>query len=212
MARLFSLLMTASLGACASGPTGEATLRPGPQRLPMLRAQGDLVIATLRGATITVQPLTPEQLDRYYLRLPALVNPFKTLPKPNPRPLAFLVRIQNLGRDRINLDPSQALLTDQANHRTAAVAYDELHSMFSEGDEPAKAMQAVEETVLTSFLVIPPKLDREGLLLFPPPEPGAKTVILEMGSFYIGSVEQLLLFEFEVSRPRKAGKVGFFGL
>jgi hypothetical protein len=53
---------------------------------------------------------------------------------------------------------------------------------------------------LTNLLVVPPKVDREGLLLFPPLDPEAKMVILEVGSFYIGSTEQLLLFEFEVRR------------
>ena len=204
--------MATALAACASGPSGEAMLRPGPQRLPTLRAQGDLVIATLQGATMTVQPLSQEGLDAYYSRRPALVNPFKTLQKDASRPLAFIVRIQNLGRDRINFDPSQALLVDQQNHRTTPLSYDELYSTLSQGNEPARALQALEETVLTNYVVVPPKIDREGLLLFPPAEPGAKAIILEIGSFYIGSAEQLLLFEFEVLRPRKAGTVGMFGL
>jgi hypothetical protein len=212
LARLFILLMATTLAACASGPSGEAMLRPGPQHLPALRAQGDLIIATLQGAAMTVQPLGPEGLDAYYLRRPALINPFKTLPKSTNRPLAFIVRIQNLGRERISFDPSQALLEDQERHRMAVLSYDELYSAFSEGDEPAKALQALEETVLTNYIVIPPKLDREGLLLFPPPQPDAKAFVLELSSFYIGSAEQLLLFEFEVLRPRKAGKVGMFGL
>ena len=187
-------------------------LRPGPQRLPTLRAQGDLVIATLQGAAMTVQPLSAEGLDAYYLRRPALINPFKTLPKSMNRPLAFIVRIQNLGRERINFDPSQALLEDQERHRMAALSYDELYSVFSEGAQPARALQALEETVLTNYTVVPPKLDREGLLLFPPLQPDAKAIILELSSFYIGSAEQLLLFEFEVLRLPKAGVVGMFGL
>jgi len=175
-------------------------LRPGPQRLPTMRAQGDLVIATLQGAAVTVQPLTREGLDTYYSRRPSLVNPFKMLPKGANRPLAFIVRIQNIGRDRVNFDPSQALLVDQQDRRAAVFSYDELHSIFSETDQPDRALQALQETVLTNFLVIPPKIDRAGLLLFPPPEPDAKIVILDMGSFYVGSVEQLLLFEFEITR------------
>jgi len=197
----FSLLIVISLAACASsGPKGEAVLRPGPQRLPTMRAQGDLVIATLQGAAVTVQPLTREGLDTYYSRRPSLVNPFKMLPKGANRPLAFNVRIQNIGRDRVNFDPSQALLVDQQDRRAAAFSYDELYSIFSEIDQPDRALQALQETVLTNFLVIPPKIDRAGLLLFPRPEPEAKVVILDMGSFYVGSVEQLLLFEFEVTR------------
>jgi len=196
----FSLLLLTSVAACASGPSGEAVLRPGPQHLPHLQAQGDLVIATLQGVTVTVQPLTPKGLDSYYLRRPALVNPFKTLPDLAKRPLAFTVRIQNQGRDRVTFDPSQALVVDQEDHRTVALPYDELYSIFSEGDEPDRALQALQETVLTNFLVVPPKLDRQGLLFFPRPEPGAKLLILDMGSFYIGSKEQLLLFEFEVHR------------
>jgi hypothetical protein len=200
LARFFSLLIVISLAACASGPKGEAVLRPGPQRLPTMRAQGDLVIATLQGAAVTVQPLTREGLDTYYSRRPSLVNPFKMLPKGANRPLAFNVRIQNIGRDRVNFDPSQALLVDQQDRRAAAFSYDELYSLFSETDQPDRALQALQETVLTNFLVIPPKIDRAGLLLFPRPEPEAKIVILDMGSFYVGSVEQLLLFEFEVTR------------
>ena len=174
-------------------------LRPGPQRLPTLRAQGALVIATLAGATITVEPLTEKGLDAYYARRPALVNPFTLRPKETKGPLAFILRIQNVGRDRVNFDPGQALLTDQQDRRLAALSYDELYSLFSEKGEAARALQALEETVLTNFLVVPPKLDREGLLLFPPPDPAAKMVILEVGSLYVGSVEQLLLFEFEVT-------------
>ena len=150
---------------------------------------------------MTAQPLSRNGLEAYYSRRPALVNPFKTLAVPVAiRPLAFLVRIQNLGRERINFDPSQALLVDQENRRAAALPYDELYTMFSEGNEPARALQAVEETILTNYMVIPPKIDREGLLLFPPPHLEAKTLILEIGSFHIGSVEQILLFEFEVRR------------
>ena len=175
-------------------------LRPGPQHLPNMRAQGDLVIATFHGVAVTVQPLTEKALDAYYSRRPALVNPFKTLPKPSKRPLAFIVRIQNQGRDRVTFDPSQATLVDQQGHRTAAFPYDELYTIFSTGDEPAKALQALEETVLTNFLIIPPRLDRQGLLFFSPPEPEAKLLILDMDSFFIGSTKQLLLFEFEVRR------------
>ena len=201
MRALFFLpLLFTSVSGCASAPTGEATLRPGPQRLPYLQTQGDLVIATLQGVTVTVQPLTPKELDAYYLRRPALVNPFKTLPKLAKRPLAFIVRIQNQGRDRVTFDPGQALMIDQQNHRTTPLSYDELYSIFSEGNQPDQALQAIQEIVLTNLLVIPPKLDRQGLLLFPLPEPRTKSLILEMGSFYIGSAEQLLLFEFEVRR------------
>jgi hypothetical protein len=196
----FSLLAAMSLTACASVPKGEPVLRPAPQRLPNMRPQGDLVIATLQGAAVTVQPLTPEGLDAYYSRRPSVANPFKMLPSGAKRPLAFIVRIQNLGRDRVNFDPSQALLVDQQDRRSAAFSYDELYSVFSEIDQPARALQALDETILTKFLVIPPKIDRAGLLLFPPPGPEAKAVILDMGSFYIGSVEQLLLFEFEITR------------
>ncbi len=200
MRAFFSLVMVISLAACASGPSGEATLRPGPQHLPNLQAQGDLVIATVRGVAVTVQSLTPKGLDAYYSRRPALVNPFKTLPKLAKRPLAFIVRIQNQGRERVTFDPSQALLVDQQDHRTAALPYDELYSIFSEGERPDRALQALQETALTNFLVVPPKLDRQGLLFFPLPEPGAKLLILDMDSFFIGSAKQLLLFEFEVHR------------
>lgn len=200
LARFFSLLMVVSCTACASGPSGEAMLRPGPQRLPTLQAQGDLVIATLAGATVTAEPLTEKGLDAYYARRPALVNPFKILPKGSKAPLAFILRIQNVGRDRINFDPAQAWLTDQQDHRSAAFSYDELYSLFSEKAESARALRALEETVLTNFLVVPPKHDRDGLLVFPPLDPAAKMIILEVGSFYVGSAEQLLLFEFEVRR------------
>ncbi|MDE2180948.1 MAG: hypothetical protein KGJ40_08900 [candidate division NC10 bacterium] len=199
LARFFLLLIVVSLTACASVLKGERTLilRPGPQRLPTLRAQGELVIATLGGATVTVEPLTDKELDAYYARRPTLVNPFTLRPKGTTRPLAFILRIQNVGRDRINFDPGQAVLVDQQNRRSAAFSYDELYGLLAEQRNSAKALQAVEETVLTKLLMVPPQLDREGLLLFPPLDPEAKAVILEVGSFYIGSAEQLLLFEFE---------------
>lgn len=200
LARFFSLLMVITCTACASGPSGEAMFRPGPQRLPTLRAQGDLVIATLAGATVTAEPLTDKGLDAYYARRPALVNPFKQRPKEAKGPLAFILRIQNVGRERVNFDPGQTWLTDQQNHRSAALSYDELYSLFSEKGESAKVLRALEETVLTNLLVVPPKVDREGLLIFPPLDPAAKMIILEVGSFYVGSAEQLLLFEFEVRR------------
>ena len=175
-------------------------LRPGPQRLPTLRAQGDLVIATLTGATVTVEPLTGKAIDDYYARRPALINPFKQHPKETKGLLVFILRIQNVGQNRVNFDPGQALLVDQQDRRSAALSYDEMYSLFSEKGESAKVLRALEETVLTNLLVVPPKLDREGLLLFPPLDPEAKMVILEVGSFYVGSTEQLLLFEFEVRR------------
>jgi hypothetical protein len=198
---LFFLLIVASMTACASGPkSGEQTLRPGPQRLPSLRAQGDLVIATLAGATVTVEPLTEKALDAYYARRPSLLNPLKIVPKQTKGLLAFMLRIQNVGGDRITFDPGQAALVDQQSRRSAALSYDELYTLFSEQGKSALALRTLEETMLTKFLVIPPKLEREGLLLFPPPDPGAKAVILEVGSFYIGSAEQLLQFEFEIRR------------
>ncbi|WP_133174708.1 hypothetical protein [Candidatus Methylomirabilis limnetica] len=200
LARFFSLLLVISCTACASGPSGEAMLRPVPQRLPTLRAQGDLVIATLAGATVTVESLTDKGLDDYYARRPALINPFKQRPKGTKGPLAFILRIQNVGQNRVNFDPGQALLVDQQNRRSAVLLYDELYSLFSEKAESAKVLRTLDETVLTNLLVVPPKVDREGLLLFPPLDPEAKMVILEVGSFYIGSTEQLLLFEFEVRR------------
>jgi hypothetical protein len=198
-ARFFFALVLTSLVACASRPTGEPGLRPGPQRLPHLQAQGDRVIASLDGATVTVQPMTPRALDAYFSQRVG-ANPFTAGPKVTDSPMAFVVRIQNRGRDRINFDPSQTFLIDQQNHRTAAMPYDELYSIFSESKERGRAMQVLDEAVLTAFLVVPPQIDRAGLLLFPPPVPEAKTLILDMGSFYIGSTSQLLLFEFEVHR------------
>lgn len=202
MARFFSLLTVGSLVACALVPSGERirALRPGVQRLPTLRAQGDLIIATLPGATLTVEPLTAKGLEAYYARRTTQPDPFKVLPKRTKGLLPFILRIQNVGQDRVNFDPSQAVLVDQQDRRVASLSYDELYSLFSEKGEPAKVLRAFEETVLTSYVVVPPKLDREGLLLFPSLDPAAKSVILEVGSFYIGSTEQLLLFEFEIAR------------
>ncbi|MGH2670126.1 MAG: hypothetical protein ACRDH5_13610 [bacterium] len=200
LARFFSLLTAAALVACASGPSGEARLRPGPQRLPHLRAQGDLIIATLEGASVTVQSLTPKELDAYYSGRPALVNPFKNLRDAKLQSVAFVVRIQNQGRQRVTFDPSQAQLVDQRDHRVNAIPYDELFSAFSEGDESAKTLQSLQETILINLLVVPPKLDREGLLLFPQLDPNVKSVILRLDSFYLGSAAQLLLFEFQVLR------------
>ncbi len=200
MARFFSLLIVVSLAACASGGSGESALRPGPQRLPTLRTQGDLIIATLPGATVTVEPLTEKGLDAYYARRSTLLNPLKIFPWRTKGLLAFILRIQNVGRERISFDPGQAVLVDQQDHRTPALSYDELYALFSEQRESALALRTLEETILTKFLVVPPKIEREGLLLFPPADPKAKAVILEVGSFYVGSAEQLLLFEFEVRR------------
>ncbi len=192
--------MAVALAACASAPRGKPTLRPGPQRLPHLQAQGDLVIAALKSVAITVQPLTPEGLDAYYSRRPALLNPFKSLSDPSQRPLAFIVRIQNQGRERVVFDPSQVQLADQRERRVNAIPYDELYGLLSESEQSAKALQALQETMFINLLVVPPKLDREGLLLFPPPDPEAKALILHMYSFYIGSAAQLLLFEFVIHR------------
>jgi hypothetical protein len=200
VARFFSLLIVVSLAACASGPSGDATLRPGPQRLPTLLAQGDLIIATLPGATVTVEPLTDKGLDAYYARRSTLLNPLKIFPRKTRGLLAFILRIQNVGRERVSFDPGQAALVDQQDRRSTPLSYDELYTLFSEQSESALALRTLEETILTKFLVVPPKIEREGLLLFPPVDPSAKAVILEVGSFYIGSAEQLLLFEFEVRR------------
>lgn len=202
VARFFSLLIVVSLAACASGPSGEAMLRPGPQRLPTLLAQGDLIIATLPGATVTVEPLTEKGLDAYYARRSTLLNPLKIFPRKTKGLLAFILRIHNVGRERVSFDPGQAALVDQQNRRSAALSYDELYTLFSEQSESTLALRTLDETILTKFLVVPPKIEREGLLLFPPADPSAKAVILEVGSFYVGSAEQLLLFEFEVRRAR----------
>lgn len=200
LARFVSLLLIITCTACVSAPSGEMTLRPGPQRVPALRAQGDLIIATLAGATLTVEPLTPQGLDAYYARRPALVNPFKVLPKGTKAPLAFILRIQNVGLDRINFDPGQALLTDQQGRRSQAFSYDELYSLVAGLGESAKILRALDETVLSNLLVVPPRHDRDGLLLFPPLDSAVKMMILTVGSFYVGPTEQLMLFEFEVRR------------
>jgi hypothetical protein len=200
LVRLFACVAIGLLAACAPGPKGEPLLRPGPQRLPYLRAQGDLVIATLDGIAVTVQPVPGRALEAFFARRSGAITAFTAAPAGVERPLGFMVRIENRGNQRLAFDPAQAFLIDQRNQRTAVFPYDELYRMFSESEQPAKALQVLDDAVLTGFLVVPPKLERAGLLIFPPPPPDARLLILELASLYIGSTEQLLLFEFEVHR------------
>jgi len=188
------------LAACTSSPAlpKARLLRPGPQTLPLNTVSGELVIAELDRATATVRALSWAALQRYYEAKRDLVNPFADLPAEAPRPTAFLLHLGNDSPDPLSFDPTTARLADQEGRRLATLDYPALHAFLAETERGTERLQAVQRTVLTATVVVPPGGQRQGLLLFPELPAGARAVLVDLGSLYRGSAPQFVVFQFLV--------------
>jgi hypothetical protein len=204
--------LAAGIGAAGcftlgSSIPGEPRLRPAVQRLGQnSQAVGNAVVVTVGGAVVRMEPLEPEQLDALYQNRPGLVNPLKGLSRDGPPPLAFRVDLRNRGRQPVQVEPAQFLLTDQEGIRRAPLSYQDFYELVSQLADADRRLRSVQATVLSSFLTIPPGAEREGFLFFPPLSETARLVVLELGSFYLGAREVPVLAEFEVARSKAPPK------
>ena len=189
------------LSSCAAGPAaGPPLLRPGGQQIPLNQVSGDVILSTFEGASVTVQFLSLSQVDRYYRERGASVNPIHLLRYAPPGPVVFRFRFVNQGRDPLHVDPTHLSLTDQDGKGRSSLAYEDMYLKFSDGDLLALALPPLRDTVFTTSFTLPPKSEKEGLVVFPPLDTEAKALLLELASFYVGSRPQPLLYEFVVTR------------
>jgi hypothetical protein len=119
-------------------------------------------------------------------------------------PTVFLLRIRNATREELQFDPSLAGLVPPSGRRERPIPYEEMYMRMAGKEEEAARLRSLEATLFSRFVVLPPGGQREGLLVFPAPEPGAKYLLLELSSFFVGGKLAPGLFEFQVLRPDKA--------
>ncbi|MFQ5881199.1 MAG: hypothetical protein ACE5I9_01820 [Candidatus Methylomirabilales bacterium] len=142
--------------------------------------------------SVTVRPVDPDEVHGYFRRRPTKVNPFQ---KMFDRISPFYVRIENRSQHQVAFDPGLTLLKDQTGRSADAWDATDLYQTFA--DRPAM-LQAAQGGVLTSYLVVPPDQNREGLLVFPAYPKAAKALFLQFTSLYAGGTAYPLIFEFEV--------------
>lgn len=176
----------------ASAPPENVSLRPAPSRLPTYTVSGQTIIATPGPVSVAVQPLVPEELQRYFRTRAAGVNPFQGIEEAI---TPFFIRIENRSKHQVAFDPAAAVLKDNENDSSQAWDVANLHETF--GDKP-QLLQAALKGMITSFLVIPADDSREGLLIFPTYSKEAKALFLQLTSLYAGPTALPLLFEFTV--------------
>lgn len=188
------------LAACAASPAlpKARLLRPAPQSVPANTVTGELIIAQLERATVSIRALSWEVLQRYYERQRDLVHPFADLPAEAARPTAFLLDLRNDSPEPLSFDPSAARLADQEGRRLVPLDYPGLYEFLSGLERGAERLRAIQRTVLTATVVVPPGAERRGLLLFPELPAGARAVLVDLAGLYRGSAPQLLVFQFVV--------------
>jgi hypothetical protein len=114
--------------------------------------------------------------------------------------------MRNQGRQPVQGDPAQFVLTDQEGVRRLPLAYQDFFQLISELPDAEQRLRSMQATVLSNFITVPPGGRRDGFVFFPPLNPTSRLVILELGSFYVGAREVPVLAEFEVSRKAAAPK------
>ena len=212
MTRLRSAALSLVAGALAAGcftfgtsPAGEPLLRPAVQRLGgNSQVVGNAVVVSFGGVAVQMEPLTPEQLDDLYKQREGVVNPVKGLPGGETPPIAFRLDMRNQGRQPVQGDPAQFVLTDQDGIRRLPLTYQDFYQLVSELPDADQRLRSMQATTLTNFLTVPPGGRRDGFVFFPPLSPTSRLVVLELGSFYVGPREVPVLAEFEVSRKAAA--------
>ncbi len=188
------------VAGCVSGPGREALLRPGPQPLQNSRTIGGRIVYSEKDLTLVVEWLSPEAVGQYYKSRPGLVNPFEAIPSPSSKPLAFRVKLENHGQEMVYFDPQQVSLTDQERLRTFPLRYEDFYLQLTGEKKQPGVLPSLQASIFSGYVALPPKKEREGLLLFPELSPRAKTLLLELSSLYIGAEAKPLLFTFDVVR------------
>ena len=195
------ILLLLLLSGCAGAPpAGPPLLYPGSQQFPLNQVSGDVILTTFEGVSVTVQFLSIPQVDQYYRERGAGVNPIHLLRYAPPGPVVFRFRFVNQGREHLHIDPTRLSLTDQDGKANFSLAYDDMYTKFSDAEVLPLVLPFLQDTVLTTSLTLPPRSEKEGLVVFPPLRPEAKALLLEFASFYVGSRPQPLLYEFTVAR------------
>ncbi len=204
---LAAAVSAASCFRLGSGTPGEPLLRPAVQRFGQnSQVVGNAVVVSFAGVAVSLEPLEPEQLDALYQNRPGLVNPVKGLAGDSPPPIAFRVNLRNRGRQQVQVEPAQFVLTDQEGIRRQPLSYQDFYQLVSELPDADQRLRSVQATTLSNFLTLAPGGDREGFVFFPPVNETSRLLVLELGSFYLGAREVPVLAEFEVARSKAAPK------
>ncbi len=172
------------------------------QQQPNLLVVGDAVVASLSGATVTVQWLSAATVERYYADRPGLTYPWSRESWKQLSPTVFLVRMRNQTREEVQFDPGLAALVSQAGRRERPIPYEDMYMRLSEEKDARPRLLSLQATLLSRFVVLAPGGQREGLLVFPALDRDAKHLILEFSSFYVGGRNNPGLFEFQVLRKK----------
>ena len=183
-------------------PPANPYLRPAVQRLGPHQVVGGAVVVSFAGVAISLEPLTPDQLEAYYQNRPGLVNPLKGLTPDGPPPIAFRVIVRNRGRQPVQIEPVTFLLTDQEDQRLRPMEYRDFYQAFSELPDADLRLRSVQATTLSTFITVAPGAERDGFIFFPPPPETSRLLVFDLGSLYLGAREAPVVAEFEVVRPR----------
>jgi hypothetical protein len=175
-----------------SAPPERGNIRPLPPRLATYTVSGQTIIAAPGPISVTVRPLTAEEVLGYFRGRPAKVNPFQGMQETI---TPFFIRIENRVRDQVTFDPGFAALKDQDNRSRTAWDFADLYQAF--GEKPG-LLKAAQGGVFAGLLVVPPDQSREGLLIFPAIPKDAKALFLHLGLLYVGPTPFPLIFEFTV--------------
>ena len=200
-----ALIAAGILVGCASAPkpVGPSAIRPLPQQPPTHQVVGDAIIASLGGVGVTLGWLSEGASDHYFASRPGLVPPWpKEVWKDTP-PTVFLLRIRNQTRDEVQFDPGLVSLTNQEGDRERPIPYEEFYMRLTEGPDADIRLRSLQSALLSRFVVLPSGGQREGLLVFPTPEPKSKLLVLDIGSFFVGGRNTPGLFSFQVTFPDK---------
>lgn len=199
---VLSILLAAALSGGCGGPVtpGSSLLRPGVQHVPVNQVVGDTIIANLGGLTVSVRALTVAGLHDYFASKPGLVDPFEDVTQETADFLPFLVQIKNGTGQEVFFDPLQSLLRDKSDLASRPLHADEFYETLGNLPGGAVKLRSLQQAMLTPSVVVRPRGEKEGLLLFPAFNPGSPIFLLELPSFYLGGRGQGLLFEF-VAQP-----------
>ncbi len=190
------------LVGCAAEPKGEVEIRPSPQRQATNQVVGDMIVASLGGTAVMVKRLPAPEVEKFFAGKPGLVDPWPREIWKEAPPTVFLVRIRNQTSEEVQFDPTLTALVTQEGKRERPISYEEMYMRLGKTEGRDPRLQSLQATLFSRFVVIPPGGQREGLLVYPTLDPGAKHLLLELASFFVGGRNVPGLFEFQVVRQK----------
>ncbi len=207
LSRAVAVALVLLLAGCASASRSRSEsrleLRPAPQALGNHQVVGESIVTSLGGASVRVQWLSQKGMEGYYHGRPGLTLPWPEEMWRQAPPTVFLLRIRNTTREEAQFDPTLAALVPPDGRRARPIPYEEMYMRMAGKEEEAPRLRSLEATLLSRFVVLPPGSQREGLLIFPAPEPKAKHLLLELSSFFVGGKPFPGLFECQVVPTEK---------